>query len=138
MTGSITQIRNGLAMSLKAIPGLRVEAVWPDTLNTPAALVRPMNGRFHEAMGSPGFSYLTFEIVILAAATAKGLKNGQELLDPYLEPSGPKSLKAAIERDITLGGVVTTLIVLGWQNYGSLAVADIEYLGAQLSVDVWP
>lgn len=138
MTATVTQIRSGLAARLNTISGVRASASWPDTLNLPAAIVKPTSGQYHQAMGSPGYSQITFEIVFLAASTQLGLKRGQEALDPYLDASGSQSLKAALEGDLTLGGFAQTLIVTGWSNYGSFAVGEIEYIGAQLTVEVWP
>jgi hypothetical protein len=138
VTASISQVRKGLEFRLKSITGLHAYPVWPDTVLTPAAIVKPMTGLFHQAMGSPGHAELTMEITFLAAASGKGLANGQKILDDYLDVEGPKSIKKAIESDITLGGIATTLIVTGWSGYGSMVVGEIEYLGAQLQVDVWP
>jgi hypothetical protein len=135
---SISQVRAGLEFRLKGISGLQVYAVWPDSLMTPAAIVRPMSGQYHQAMGTPGFSELSLEITFLAAASQKGLENGQRLLDDYLDDTGPKSIKAAIEGDTTLGGIIQSLIVTGWTDYGSLAVAEIDYLGATLHLQAWP
>lgn len=141
MTTTVSQIRKGLQTRLKAISGLQAHAFWPDTVNTPAAVVKPMSGQYHQAMGDPGFQMVSFEITLAIAATAKGLERGQIALDPYLDAEGTRSIKAAIEGDLTLGGLVSTLIVSGWDNYGAMAigkVADIEYLGAQIQVTVWP
>lgn len=138
MTATISQVRKGLETQLKAITGLRAHATWPDTVNAPAAIVKPMSGQYHEAMGSPGYSAQTYEITLVIAATEKGLARGQEALDPYLDDTGTKSIKAAIEGDVTLGGLVQTLIVSGWDTYGSIAIGTVEYIGAKLHVNVWP
>lgn len=137
---TVTQIRSGLAARLATIAGLKASSVWPDSLNLPAAIVRPQTGLYHQAMGDPGYQQLTYEIVLLVAPLQNGLAVGQSTIDPYLDASGTKSIKAAIEGDVTLGGLVSTLIVTGWRDYGTLMaaskVADIEYFGAILDVIV--
>lgn len=138
MTATISTLRSGLAANLGMISGLQVYENWPDSLVTPCVIIRPTTGTYHEAMGSPGFQSVTFELTVLANATQKGLEIGQPLLDDYLDLTSSKSIKAAVEADVTLGGASDTLIVTGWTNYGELEIAGIGYLGAVLTVTVDP
>lgn len=138
MTATISTLRSGLKTALQAISGLKVYEVWPDQINTPCAIIRPTQGTYHEAMASPGYQVVIFEVTIFVNATQKGLEISQPLLDDYLDVASTNSLKAAIEADPTLGGAADSLIVQGWAQYGSLEVNGIYYVGAVLTVEVQP
>ena len=55
----------------------------------------------------------------------------------FLRPSGPGSIKAALEADRTLGGLVDALVVAKRFGYGVYDVGGIDYLGARFTVRVW-
>ncbi|MET8147622.1 hypothetical protein ACIBSW_06815 [Actinoplanes sp. NPDC049668] len=59
------------------------------------------------------------------------------LLRRFLRPSGPGSVKAALEADRTLGGLVDALVVAKRFGYGVYDVGGVDYLGARFTVRVW-
>ena len=129
-------IRTGLQAALATISGLRASDVWPDTINTPVALVKPMSGDYHQTRAfGPGLVKVVFEITILAAPLQQGLAKGQKALDPYLG-TGAGSVQNAVEADQSLGGTATSVVCHGWKDYGSMIVAEIEYVGAKFDVEV--
>lgn len=137
---TLTQIRDGLATRLATISGLRAHATLPDTINVPAAIVRPERRDFSLSMGSApsAANSITFIVTVLAAASANGMTEGQDALDAYLDDSGASSIKAAIEGDRTLAGIVTTTRVIRWFDYDTYDAGDIEYIGCKFEVEVWP
>lgn len=61
----------------------------------------------------------------------------QELLDEWCAPSGATSVRAAIESDTTLGGVVSNLVVTDMSNYRAFAVPslpNVTFLAAEWAV----
>jgi len=60
----------------------------------------------------------------------------QETLDSFLDPSGPTSIKAAIESDRTLGGIADDLRVRSADGYRVYTIAGVDVLGCQWMVDV--
>jgi hypothetical protein len=144
MTATVADVRRALADALGTISGLRAYAHWPDNIESPAAIVLPIEGEYHQAMGMPGYSGQTYQIVLLAASIQLGYVRGQEAIDRYLDVDTPESIKAAVERDKTLGGTVTTCHIEGWIEYGSVAVNNesqaggVEYWGAKLTCSVVP
>ncbi|GGN96154.1 hypothetical protein GCM10010112_87150 [Actinoplanes lobatus] len=60
-----------------------------------------------------------------------------ELLRLLLRSHGPSSIKAALEADRTLGGVVDALVVERRTGYGMYDVAGVTYYGARFEVRVW-
>lgn len=135
---TVNDIRVGLARRLATITGLRAHGTWPDTVNTPAAIVKPMTRDFHVTMGDPSGAPVQFEIVVVGAPLQNGIERGQAVLDRYIDESDGGSIRAAIEADKTLGGLVTTTTVVRWRDYGSLDVNRIEYAGLVFDVEVWP
>jgi hypothetical protein len=135
--GTLSEIRGGLQRRLQSIAGLRASDVWPDQINCPQALVKPLNHTFRLKPGT-GFTKFNFEVVFLAAPLQNSLERAQRALDPYLDEKGPKSIKEALEADDSLGGVANGVQVTGWREYGSLEVNGIEYLGVKFDVEVWP
>lgn len=137
-TTTIAQVRSGLKTRIETISGMggRAHATWPTQINPPAAIIAPQDGDYHTSMGSPGHQEMRFEVLLLVQ---KGtLKGAQDRLDEYVDPSGSRSLKAAIEGDTTLGGVASAAIVTRWRDYGDLDVGGMPYGGVVFEVTVWP
>lgn len=136
---TLAAIRDGLKTRL-AIAGLRAHDVWPDSINPPAALVRPRAMLPPDAM-SLGNRRLTFEILLVVASVqSAGLARAQEQLDTYLNEVGDKSIIAALNGDRTLGGIASTLEV-SWRDYGVHEVpagSGVNYSAAVFDVTVWP
>lgn len=137
---SLATIRAGLATRLATISGLNVHAVHQDTINTPAAVVRPERRDFALSMGSApsAANSILFVVTLYAASAENGLATGQAILDGYLDDSGSASVRAAIEADRTLGGEVTTLRVVRWYDYDTYEAGGIEYVACRFEVEVWP
>ena len=134
---TVAQERVAISAALATISGLNVDGYWPDAINCPHALVKPLSMTMQETPGSPGFRPRTYEVMLLAAPTQNGSTLGEQTLDPYLDETGTKSIGAALDADHTLGGVVNT-IIWQWADYGSFMVGTIEYIGAKFTVTVYP
>ena len=131
---TLSQVRDGLKTRLATISGLRAHDTWPDTVNPPAALVRPTSGGFGESYGNG--TRFDFEIVLVLQLGT--LRQAQDALDAYLDSSGSSSIVAAIEGDRTLDGYADTLAVTGWRDYGGLEIGTVTYLGCKFDCQVWP
>jgi hypothetical protein len=131
---SVTDIREALAVQLRAIPGLRVQANEPDSINPPSAAVGLQSLLFDRTFGR-GHDELQF-VVRLYASRADD-RAGQRRLDSFIAGSGASSVKEAIEVDLTLGGTAIQCRVTGVDNYGVYEVAGTPYYGAEFAVTVW-
>ena len=130
---TLATVRTGLQTRLATISGLRVYDVWPDQINPPAAIVKPLRLVPHTTFASRGSMF--FEVVLaLQIAT---LERGQNALDPYLDFSGSQSLVAAIEGDTTLGGAAEDIVINEVTDYGVIKIDDIDYIGARLEMEVF-
>lgn len=129
----MTRIREGLADRVATLPSFigRSYATFPDKLIVPAAIVNIPKWDYHQP-----HSRIDAEVLLLAAETGKGQQRAQAKLDAWLDEDDVESVKAAIEADPTLGGVVSDVIVRGFSEYGEVEVNSIPHLGAVLNVEV--
>jgi hypothetical protein len=130
---SITAIRSGLATNLATITGLRTGATIPDNVNPPYAIVSPSSVNYHRAFNNALSTY-NFTITLVVDRVSE--RTAQNNLDAYCSPTGTSSIRAAIESDKTLGGVVYDTMVTGMRNYGSVTIGETNYLAAEFDVAV--
>ena len=129
-------IRSGLETRLKTIAGLRTSHVIPERVDPPLAFVAPAKGEV--------VSYLdtfdggaTWNLVIRLYVSRWDAPRAQDALDPYLATSGPLSIKAAVEADVSLGGVASSVTVMGASGYGVYTVGNVDYVGVEFLVRIW-
>src|SRR6266540_6294617 len=113
---TLTQIRKGIAAQLNTIPGLQASARILSNPTLPVAYVVPGEINYHQTMGSTGHSDWNLLIEVQVGTVSD--MAAQDTLDAFIAESGEKSIKAAIEADPTLGGLVDDLIVQGTSDYG--------------------
>jgi hypothetical protein len=63
-------------------------------------------------------------------------RTANDALDAYLSPTGATSIRAALESDRTLGGVVQTLILSSAANVVAVNEADANFLSVQFQLTV--
>lgn len=130
----IVAVREALAGRLSGINGLRASATVLDAIAPPAAVVGEVEIDFDQSFAR-GLDELRFKVRLYASRASE--RSGQQTLDSYLAGSGTKSVKANLEADKTLSGVVETLIVRSVTGYGVYEVAGTLYLGAEFAITVW-
>jgi hypothetical protein len=64
-------------------------------------------------------------------------RNAQSNLDGYCNPSGSSSVKAALESDKTLGGLVQDLRVTEARDYRAATINENTYLTVTFAVTVY-
>jgi hypothetical protein len=131
---SITDLRAGLATRLATISGLRTTTETPDTISPPIAIINVSNVNYDRAF-QRGLDEYNFVITVIVGRV--GERSAQRLLDSYVSPVAPSSVKLAIELDRTLGGKCDSLRVTDMRNYGSLVIGEITYLAAEFNVVVY-
>ena len=118
-----SQVRDGLKTRLETITGLRAYDLIPDTVTPPAAVVGQLDFTF-DIDNARGLDQAQVDVLVIVQRFSE--RSGQNLLDLYLSGSGASSIKAAIEGDRTLGGVVNTLRVTGAEAGTAWAIANIK------------
>jgi hypothetical protein len=134
MAVTLTQIREGIAANLAVLDGCQVSAYMLSNPTPPTIHVYPAEIDYDLAMGR-GLDKWTFTVqAFVALSTDIG---AQVKLDAFLAPSGSQSVKAAIEADGTLGGIVADTTVVSCTGYRVYARdGGGPVLGAEWQVDV--
>lgn len=134
MSVTVTQIRSGIAANLATVTATQISSYQLSNPTLPALAVFPAGVEYNQAFNR-GVEKWTFTVQALVAYTSD--VDGQQLLDAYLAPSGSTSVRAAIESDRTLGGVVHALEVTRASGYVLYADAQPPVLGAEWTVDIY-
>jgi hypothetical protein len=133
-TTTVTQIKEGLQARLATISGLRAYVQQPDNNNAPFAWPMLESITYNGAMGG-GLIIHTFSVSVVVGRASE--RTAQNALDGYLSYEGATSVRAAIEGDRTLGGVVQNLIVESASNISTLDANDTTYLMVDFRVVVY-
>lgn len=131
---TLSDIRSGIATNLGTISGLRTAAFVPDEPKPPIAVVFPENISFDTAFGR-GLDTYSFTVQVIVSKVSD--RNAQSNLDAYCNPSGASSVKAAIESDKTLGGLVQDLRVTEARDYRAATINENTYLTVTFAVTVY-
>ena len=131
---TISEIRTGIATNLGTITGLRTSSFVPDEPKPPIAVVFPENILFDTAFAR-GLDTYSFTVQVIVSKISD--RNAQANLDNYCNPDGQYSIKAAIEKDKTLGGKVQTLRVTEARDYRAATINENTYLTVTFVVTVY-
>lgn len=112
----LTAIREAIAAALEVSFGdsMQISAEMLSNPTPPSAHVFPDETDYHKAMGNGAEDWNLIVQVFVATTSDIG---AQRLLDSMLASTGAGSVKAAIEADRTLGGLVSGLKVRKTSGY---------------------
>ena len=130
---ALTDIRSGLATRIATISGLRTAATIPDQVNPPVAIVIPERLTYDDAYGKGLVTY-SFLVQVIVGKVSE--RTSQNKIDGFINPTGTTSIKAAIEGDKTLNGVVFDTRVTEVTGYSVVQVGDIAYMSCEFRVTV--
>jgi hypothetical protein len=134
MATTISQITTAITTKLATINGLRVYDYTPDTVYPPVAYPSITNIDYHRAMAG-GMIIYSFTISVVVGRVNERV--AQEALDGYASYSGAGSIRAALETDPTLGGVVDTLIVPSSASISSTTIGEQDFLTLDFQLEVY-
>lgn len=127
---TVKEMREGLAAALSS-PALQVSPYVLASPTPPAAHIVLSEVGYHQAMGN-GVEVYSFVVQTFLAA---GLDEAAQLkLDEFIASS---YVRAAIEADRTLGGVVQDASVSGMSAYNRVVVEGKEMFSADFEVEVF-
>jgi hypothetical protein len=132
---TIRDERAALAAFLRTISGLHGYRVWPDNVQTPAALVRPLR-RVDVVQGPDAMPNRWYTIEVLVSLGDN--ESAQDQLDQYLEEFGPYSIRQALSFNPTLNGAVDQCVYHGWSDYGARKTEAHVFIGAMITVEIFP
>ena len=125
-------IREGIAAALQTIPDLQVYARPPGSIVVPAGVVRRRGTQFDvsfDGLVDTGWAVTVF-------VSFANTDVGTEALDEYLSPTGDLSIKAAVEADPTLGGVVDYARVPSAEGEKVTNYAGTDYLSVEFVIEI--
>lgn len=136
-------IEGGIASIIGTATGLRTSEGWPDSIQTPMAIVD--GPQTYEDADIAGCKVAqTWEITLLLSLSA-GIHRARAAMMEYLAPSGAKSIRAALYADTTLSGNAQAFVWRGIQTppgriqqFGKGPQAEVlidEFYGAVLSIE---
>ena len=131
MPATVSQVADGIKVRLATVSGLRTFSYQPEQLNPPVAFPVLESVEYHRAFGG-GDVQMRWQIFVIVGRYLDRVAHSN--LDGFLSYSGATSLRAAIEGDKTLGGVVNTLVLDSGMSVGSLTVAEADFLQIQCSL----
>jgi hypothetical protein len=134
VSATVTQIKQGIATALATIPGLRSYAVQPDNLNPPFAWPMLDTVTYNGAMRGGLITHIYTVTVVVGRAAERTAQNA---LDGYVSYDSATSIRAALEADRTLGGVVQNLLVESANNISTTEGNDTTYLMVDFRVVVY-
>jgi hypothetical protein len=132
---TLGQLREGLRARLATISGLRTYDEMPPKPEPPAAAVLPTGWDYGQTFDGA----VTWRFDVWLYVSPADLTRAQQRFDEYLAPTGASSIAAAIEGDVSLGGLSGVYArVLGARAYAQLVdVAGSQLLGGSLQVEVY-
>jgi hypothetical protein len=130
---TLSQIRTGLANNLRTISGLRVYEEIPDNPQPPSAVVVLNNIEYNLDFG--GSAKYNFAVQVIVGRAAE--RAAQRYLDLYSDPTGLSSVKAGVESNRTMSGVVLDTYLESMPNIGTVTINDQLYLAADFLVAVY-
>jgi hypothetical protein len=113
---------------------LRVTTETTDNPTPPVAVITLDNIDYHNAMKN-GLTTYNFLVTVVVGRAAE--REMQRKLDAYCQPTGAQSVKAAIESNRSLSGVIHDLIVVSANPTGNITINDQTYLAAEFTVTVF-
>src|SRR5262249_29888714 len=113
---NVSQLRQGIASNLSIIPDVQISAYALSQPTPPGLQILPPGVQYDRAMHR-GLDEWT--VIVQGFVSFTSDTGSQVLLDQLCAPNGALSVKAALERDITLAGAVYSVHVLE-QSPGSL------------------
>jgi len=134
VSATVPEIATALQAALETITGLRALPYLGDSFSTPAALVAWEDADYHGAFGySDNLNRFTIFLILTRSSDRASL----EAMEGYVSTSGATSIRAAIESDPTLGGVVSTSIVVksGPPSAIQIGQSGAVYLGVPFAVE---
>jgi hypothetical protein len=134
VSATVTQIKQGIATALATIPGLRSYAVQPDNLNPPFAWPMLDTVTYNGAMRGGLITHVYTVTVVVGRAAERTAQNA---LDGYVSYDSATSIRAALEADRSLGGVVQNLLVESANNISTTEGNDTTYLMVDFRVVVY-
>lgn len=133
MALNLNATMDAIGTRLLTITGLRVFDFQAHSIVAPAAVVA-MPSVEYDVTKIRGTDKCVFPVHVLVSKVND--KAARDKLSGYIAGTGATSIKAVLESDRTLGGVVQQIRVMD-ATISVMKVGDLDYLSATFQVEVW-
>lgn len=130
---ALEDIMTGLGNALQNIAGLRVYDFPSDRVETPASVLSLPETPYDVTLGGRNDEW-TFPLWVLVAKAND--KSAYAEMVQYLDSEGPRSIRAMVEVDRTLGGTCDTAAVISARPLFA-TIAGTEYLAIEFTLEVY-
>ncbi len=128
-------MKQAIASNLRdSITGVQVLEYVSDQVVPPAIDIRRGLVDYDQALHGGTHRWTMLVRAFVATVTDK---SAQARLDSYLDPDGGDSVKAAIESDRTLGGLVADLQVKTATGEQTYTIGQLQLVGSEWTVEIW-
>lgn len=128
MANEFSGAKDGLMAMLRRIDGLRVLDYTAQAVNQfPAAVVRPES---REALETLSGGAVRGDISVQVLVCGDDAAQTSAALEAFLEPTGSRSIEAAVHADPTWGGKVDDVRLIGVDNIGARKRGGVRCIGA--------
>ena len=128
--------RSALSTYLTEVAGLHCYGTVPGAIVTPAAIIAPNPAELADYEQAQSSDLVLWYLRVVLLAGMVNLETAQNTMDDLLSTDSATSVPAAIRADPTLGGQVEYTELKTAQRYGSTTWNGIDYLGAELTVEI--
>jgi hypothetical protein len=137
MTATIEEAMEALAAAFSDIAGLSTYPLPPGQIEVPAVVVSLPSGELGDYSPVMDAGVMDLNLVVNVFVQWGDDDAAWDQLRPFVSATGAYSLFAAVNADPTLGGVVDSALVGTPTNFGSYTYGAVQYLGAEVPVEVF-
>lgn len=130
---SLANIRAGLGDNLETISGIRVYEEVPDNPAMPCAVIQIQSVNYDQSF-QRGLTEYNFVVRLVVTRVTE--RRAQRKLDQFID-DGARSVKTAIQSDLTLGGAAFDCRVIGMDNADTVTIGGTDYMAADFAVVVY-
>lgn len=131
---TIVQVLAGIEVQLQTIPGLRTSQAVPEQASPPEAFVGvPDIPSYHQSFAHGHFLLHPTITILVSKAYSR---TAEIMLAGYADIAGTNSIHAAIEKDLTLGGIVDNCIVESFRRTSGEEIGVIGYVAGVFQLKV--
>jgi len=130
---SLADIRAGLGDNLETISGIRVYEEVPDNPAMPCAVIQIQSVNYDQSF-QRGLTEYNFVVRLIVTRVTE--RRAQRKLDQFID-DGARSVKTAIQSDLTLGGAAFDCRVTGMDNADTVTIGGTDYMAADFAVVVY-
>jgi hypothetical protein len=133
---TIEQAMEALADAFAGIDGLSRYPRPPSSVEVPAVVVSLPAGELGDYSPVMGQDCMDLTLVVNVFVQWGDDEAAWTELQPFVDRAGASSLFAAVNADPTLGGVVDSALPFNPTNFGPYTYGAVQYLGAEMTVEV--